>query len=56
MQNVWDDRDVQLRMRPRLASWIGTFVSGVDNALPNDDDFEMADKVAAFIVMQQKEG
>lgn len=45
----WNDRDMELNLRDRLACIVAEKISGTKDAIPEQDDYDMADKLAAMI-------
>lgn len=41
--SAWDDRDIELELRDRMASLVAEIVSGSEGAIPEQFDYDMAD-------------
>jgi hypothetical protein len=46
---MYDDRDVELGVRDRLAEIVALIVSGTPGALPEQDDYNVADHLRAEV-------
>lgn len=44
MDKIWDERDIELGLRERMATVIAQVVSGLPGAVPSSDDYGMADE------------
>lgn len=40
---MWDERDIELGLRDKLASVVASILSGVSDATPVDPDYDLAD-------------
>jgi hypothetical protein len=40
---IWDSRDLELGLRDKLAQVIAAITSGIPDAIPESDDYELAD-------------
>ena len=41
----WDERDLELGLRDQMAKLIASIVSGVPDAEPEQEDFDLADAI-----------
>lgn len=46
---IWSDRDIELNLQRSLAIIIAKKRSGVADAIPEEDDFHLADRCAALM-------
>jgi hypothetical protein len=45
----WDERDMELDLRRKFAELVAIKTSGIENAIPEQDDYDLADKAATLI-------
>lgn len=46
---MWDDRDLELGLRDKMAKVIAGIACGVDDAVPNFEDYALADALRDLI-------
>lgn len=46
---LWDERDVELNLRHKLAVIVAQIISGVETPDPTDEDFVLADAFRAEV-------
>lgn len=46
---MWDDRDIELGLREKMAQIVAEIVSGSEGAIPEQFDYEVADRLREMI-------
>jgi hypothetical protein len=49
---MWDDRDLELGLRDKLAAIVAEKTSGSEGAIPEDIDYVIADKCAELMTKE----
>lgn len=47
--NAWDERDIEYDLRSKMAALVAQIVSGIPGAIPEDEDYDLADVLRSTI-------